>query len=318
MILANNEKRGYKNYMLDVCLLGTGGMMPLPNRWLTSLMVRMEGSSLLIDCGEGTQIAMKKAGLSANPVDIICITHFHADHISGLPGFLLSMGNADRTEPVTIIGPRGLEKVVNSLRIIAPELPFKLNFIEVEDARGEINIKPYVIEYFKLKHKVTCYGYSIKINRLAQFEVEKAKENQVPLKCWNKLQHGQAVVDRDTGIEYTPDMVMGADRKGLKITYLTDTRPVEIIDEVALDSDLFICEGMYGEEDKVSNAKDYMHMTMQEACKIGAKVKPKEMWLTHYSPSETKPIIYLEELRKICPVVQMVKDGTKKELKFED
>ena len=108
--------------MLDVCLLGTSGMMPLPGRWLTSLMTRLGGSSLLIDCGEGTQVAVREKGWSVNPIDTICFTHFHGDHISGLPGLLLSMGNSDRKEPVTLIGPKGLEKVVNSLRIIAPEI----------------------------------------------------------------------------------------------------------------------------------------------------------------------------------------------------
>ena len=102
--------------MIDVCLLGTGGMMPLPYRWLTSLLVRYNGSSLLIDCGEGTQIAMKEKGWSFKPIDVICFTHYHADHISGLPGLLLTMGNAERTEPLTMIGPKGLERVVTVTR----------------------------------------------------------------------------------------------------------------------------------------------------------------------------------------------------------
>ena len=105
-----------KKYMLDICLVGTGGMMPLPRRWLTALMTRYNGSSLLIDCGEGTQVAIKEKGWSFKPIDVICFTHYHGDHISGLPGLLLTMGNADRTEPLTLIGPKGLERVVNALR----------------------------------------------------------------------------------------------------------------------------------------------------------------------------------------------------------
>ena len=115
--------------MLDICLLGTGGMMPLPYRWLTSLLLRCDGSSLLIDCGEGTQIAIKEKGWTFKPIDVICLTHYHADHVSGLPGLLLAMGNSDRTDPLTIVGPKGVERVVSSLRIIAPELPFPINFL---------------------------------------------------------------------------------------------------------------------------------------------------------------------------------------------
>ena len=117
--------------MLDICLLGTGGMMPMPHRWLTSCMARCEGVNLLIDCGEGTQIAMKEKGWSPKPIDIMCFTHFHADHISGLPGMLLSMGNSEKTTPLILIGPKGLERVVGALRIICPELPFELKFIEL-------------------------------------------------------------------------------------------------------------------------------------------------------------------------------------------
>ena len=126
--------------MLDICLLGTGGMMPLPGRFLTSLMTRYNGSNLLIDCGEATQIAIKKKGWVFKPIDVVCFTHYHADHISGLPGLLLTMGNAERTEPLTLIGPRGLERVVNALRCIAPELPFPLVFHELTDPVEKIEI----------------------------------------------------------------------------------------------------------------------------------------------------------------------------------
>lgn len=213
--------------MLDLCLLGTSGMMPLPGRWLTALMVRFSGSSLLIDCGEGTQIAMKEVGWSANPIDTICFTHYHGDHISGLPGLLLSMGNSDRKEPVTLIGPKGLEKVVNSLRIIAPGLPFKLNFIELSEDCQTIEINGYHLTAFKVNHNVMCYGYTIDIKRGGRFFPELAKENEVPMKLWSRLQKGE-IIELE-GKVYTPDMVIGPERKGIKVTYCTDTRPVKVL-----------------------------------------------------------------------------------------
>ncbi len=301
--------------MFDVCLLGTGGMMPLPHRWLTSLYLRYEGSGLLIDCGEGTQVAAKKAGLSFKGIDYICFTHFHADHISGLPGFLLTMGNAERTEPLTIIGPRGVERVVNALRCIAPELPFSIEFVELSEAAEHFKCGPFVLDAFRVNHRVTCYGYSVCIPRAGKFDVNAAKALGLPVKFWNPLQKGQTV--EFEGETYYPEMVMGPDRRGLKVTYCTDTRPVPVIAEAAEDADLFICEGMYGDPEKLDNAKEYKHMTMQEACTLAAKAQPRDFWLTHYSPSVVKPEEYLPELKQIFPGVQIVRDGKKKTLKYD-
>ena len=304
--------------MVDVCLLGTSGMMPLLNRFLTSLMVRCDGSSILIDCGEATQLAIKKAELPTKPIDYILFTHFHADHISGLPGLLLSQKNSDRTEPVTIAGPKDLKHVVDSLRVIATDLPFKINYIELLDEYGEFSFKDLNIEYFLLKHKITCLGYNIHVNRLPEFDVEKAKKNNIPLKYWNNLQHGKTCEDKENNIIYTPDMCMGEERKGIKLTYLTDTRPCENIYKYACDSDLFICEGMYGDEEKAENAKKYLHTTMKEACEIANRTNPKEMWLTHFSPSENNPKSYQNMISSINDKVIIAKDNFKKVLNFEN
>ena len=302
--------------MLDVCLLGTAGMMPLPYRWLTALMLRYNGSSLLIDCGEGTQIAMKEAGMNFKPIDILCVTHFHADHISGLPGLLLTMGNAERTEPLTIIGPRGLEKVVSALRTIAPELPFEVNCIELSEQDEYFEMNGYNIHAFKVKHNVVCYGYSVEIKRKGKFSVDRAKEAGIPVKCWNPLQKGQTVeVD---GVTYTPDMVLGPERKGLKVTYCTDSRPTDAIVDAATESDLFICEGMYAEKDKLAKAKQKKHMTFYEAADMAKRADVKEMWLTHFSPSLVRAEEYMPEVRSIFENSKLGKDGKSVELMFEE
>ena len=300
--------------MLDVCLLGTGGMMPIPRRWLTSLLLKYNGSSLLIDCGEGTQVAMKASAQSFKPIDTICITHFHADHVSGLPGFLLTMGNADRTEPITIIGPKGVAKVVNSLRVIAPELPFDINFIELNDNFETISLNGYIIDAFKVNHAVTCYGYSVRIPRKGKFDVEKAKALDIPVNLWNKLQNGQEVVEN--GKTFTPDMVVGKERRGIKVTYCTDSRPTGSIVTAAYGSDLFICEGMYGEKDKEAKAREYKHMTFYEAAAIAKEANVSKMWLTHYSPSLTRPKEFLKETRKIFENTYVCDDGQSEVLNF--
>ena len=260
--------------------------MPLPYRWLTAMMARCDGSSLLIDCGEGTQVALKEKGWSPKPIDVICFTHYHADHISGLPGLLLTMGNAERTEPLTLIGPKGLERVVGALRVIAPELPFPLKFIELEEQRQQLKIGPYTIDAYRVNHNVICYGYSISIPRTGKFDVERAKAQGVPMKAWSRLQKGETL-EMD-GVTYTPDMVLGPDRRGLRVTYCTDTRPVPVIAEYAQDADLFICEGMYGEDGKEAKAREHRHMTMYEAADLARRAQPREMWLTHYPPFPSK------------------------------
>ena len=302
--------------MLDVCLVGTGGMMPLPRRWLTALMTRYNGSSLLIDCGEGTQVAIKEKGWSFKPIDVICFTHYHGDHISGLPGLLLTMGNADRTEPLTLVGPKGLERVVNALRVIAPELPFEIKFIEITQPEQVIELNGYRSTSFKVNHNVLCYGYTLESLRQGKFSAERAKEQDIPLKYWNPLQKGQTI--EADGITYTPEMVLGPARKGIRLTYTTDTRPTESILRNAKESDLFICEGMYGEEGKEKKAREYKHMTFYEAAHLAKDADVKQMWLTHYSPSLVRAEEFMGKVKSIFPRAKAGKDGKTITLDFQE
>ena len=300
--------------MLDVCLLGCGGMMPLPYRWLTSLMTRFNGSSLLIDCGEGTQVAIKEKGWSFKPIDVICFTHYHGDHISGLPGLLLTMGNAERTEPLTLIGPKGLERVVTSLRVIAPELPFAINYVAITEPEATFEMNGYRLKAFRVNHNVTCYGYTLEIDRAGKFDLERAMAQDIPKQYWRFLQKGETV--EADGKIYTPDMVLGAQRKGIKLTYCTDTRPTDSIRVHAENSDLFICEGMYGEPEKEAKAREYKHMTFYEAARLAKEAGVQEMWLTHYSPSLNHPEMYMDEVRAIFDRAKAGKDGMTAELAF--
>ena len=290
--------------------------MPLPYRWLTSLMVRFNGSSLLIDCGEGTQVAVREKGWSFKPIDTICFTHYHGDHIGGLPGLLLTMGNSDRTEPLTLIGPPGLEKVVNALRIIAPGLPFPIIFKEITERVQTFELNGYRLKAFKVNHNVTCYGYTVEIDRAGKFDAERAKSADIPLKYWSKLQKGEVITEGER--TFTPDMVMGPARKGIKLTYCTDTRPTESIVENAENADLFICEGMYGDPEKIPDAKSKKHMMFQEAAQIAAQAGVRELWLTHYSPSLPRPEFYMEEVQKVFKNTFPGKDGKSVELGFEE
>ncbi len=303
--------------MLDICLLGTGGTQPLVNRWLTSLMVRYKGHALLVDCGEGTQIAAQKAGLSLKPVDKILITHLHADHISGLPGLLLTMGNMGRTEPLSIIGPVGTERVVYALRSIAPSLPFEVQVSELDTDEQVMYFMECDITAFAVSHGIPCYGYSFTLPRVGKFDARRAKEQNIPLEFWSRLQKGEVITHE--GNTYTPDMVLGPARKGLKLTYCTDSRPTESIRTAAHDADLFICEGMYGEDEMLPKAKENKHMLFSEAARLAASAGGvKELWLTHYSPSLPNPKAFRDVARAIFPNTHTPRDGWFTTLAFED
>lgn len=301
--------------MLDVCLLGTSGMMPLPKRALTALMTRFNGSSLLIDCGEGTQVSIREKGWSMHDIDTICITHIHGDHVSGLPGLLLSMGNTERTAPLQVIGPKGMKRVVESLLVIAPGLPFEIQYQELTEKFHRIERNGYFLEAFRVNHTVPCYGYSQVIHRAGKFDRAKADENHIPMSAWSRLQKGEIV--EEEGHCYTPDMVLGEARKGLKVTYCTDTRPMPEIAEQARGADLFICEGMYGEAEMNVKARENRHMTFAEAAELAKEAEVPEMWLTHYSPSLIRPDLYMEEIRKIFPGTKPGKDRKTVILNFE-
>ena len=205
---------------------------------------------------------------------------------------------------------------MGALRTIAPELPFELRFIELTENRERLQLGPYVIDAYRVNHNVICYGYAVSILRTGRFDVDKAREQEIPQRFWSRLQKGEEI--EHEGRLLTPDLVLGPDRKGLKVVYCTDTRPVPVIAEYAEGADLFICEGMYGEKEKAAKAREYKHMTFYEAAELAKKAQPAEMWLTHYSPSLTRPEEYMNEVRQIFPRAKAAKDGWTVELGFAE
>lgn len=273
---------------------------------------------MLIDCGEGTQVALSAAGCKFSAVDLICITHFHADHIAGLPGLLLTMGIMERTRPVTIAGPHGLYKVLDGLLSIAGGgIPFDVYIHEFEDRNPKpLSLGPVSVRPFPLAHRITCFGYSMELPRSGKFLPSKASALGVPKELWGKLQNGETVKHGHRKIR--PSDVLGADRRGLKVLYATDTLPLQSIAEEGQNADLMILEGLYDDELLNDKANHRGHMTASQAAELASDAGAGELWLTHFSPALTDPKSAEENARRIFENCSAGFDGKKTTLKFHD
>ncbi|MBQ6288181.1 MAG: ribonuclease Z [Clostridia bacterium] len=294
--------------MLEFCTLGTGGTLPIPERALSSLYVRVNGRSLLIDCGEGTQVGIRRLGWGFRCLDGMLLTHYHGDHCTGIAGLLLSLEKAGKDEPFHIWGPRGLKRVVEGLCVIVPQLSFPVMLHELPAEGGNVELIGLKIRAFPVDHGgIPCFGYRMALDRGAVFDPEKAKELNVPMKDWKRLQQGEAV---HVGLKrILPGDVTGAARKGITLVFSTDTRPCETLEKNCADADLLILEGMYGTEDKMPQALKNHHMLFREAAEIAQKTMPGGLLLTHFSTSLEDPEEYLPETRTIFERTWAAKDG---------
>ncbi|MCH1959286.1 ribonuclease Z [Romboutsia hominis] len=305
--------------MIDLILLGCGGNLPTPNRYLSSLFINYNGSRILIDCGEGTQISMKMKNCGFKNLDLILITHLHGDHFNGLPGLLSTIGNSGRTDDLTIVGPVGIKEYINAVMVLIEYIPYKLNIIENPKNTFSLDhdiLKDIEISTMELDHSRECLGYSLYFKRRPKFNKEKAISNNVPIILWQKLQSGKNIVYNE--VEYTPSMVLGDNRKGIKVSFITDTRPLLSIPEFIKDSNLFVCEGMYGDDMDISKAVKNHHMTFREAANLARLGNVDKLILTHFSPSLEDPYIYLNNATSIFKNTIIGEDRLSFNLNFKD
>ena len=289
--------------MIDVCLLGTGGMMPLPERWLSALLLRCEGHVVLCDCGEGTQISWRYTNWGFRDLDTIALTHLHADHVAGLPGVLFSLAFADRTEPVTIFGPPGTRAAVNGLRVVVPALPFAVEVIEIEGKSEHRLPGGLVMRALPVEHRIPCLAYTFVRPRAPRFEARRAQELGVPVELWSRLQRGEPV--EVGGRVVDPEAVLGPPRRGVKVAFVTDTRPTPELPEFVRDADLLVCEGMYGDPAELPRAVERGHMVFHEAAKLAADAGVRNLWLTHFSPALQDPEKWLPLAREVFPNAEL-------------
>ena len=306
--------------MIDLVLLGCGGNVPMPNRNLSSLFINYKGKKILIDCGEGTQVSMRMKNCGFKTIDLILITHLHGDHIIGLIGLLSTMGNSGKVDDLTIVGPRGIIETMNAIKVLIEYLPYKV--IVVEDPKETFTLdehpvfKDLEISTLELDHSTECLGYSLYFKRTPKFNIKKARANKVPQCLWNKLQKVPDLFY--DGKMYTSNMVLGDDRKGIKISFITDTRFLLTIPDFIRDSDLFICEGMYGDDMDISKAVKNKHMTFTESANLAKLGNVKKLLLTHFSPSLENPQDFLENATRIFPNTIIGEDRLSLTLNYED
>ena len=294
--------------MLEFCTLGTGGTLPIPERALSSLYVRVNGQSMLIDCGEGTQVGIRRLGWGFRCLDGLLLTHYHGDHCTGLAGLLLSLEKAGRDEAFHIWGPKGLKRVVEGLCVIVPPLSYPVLLHELPPEGGEAELIGLKIRAFPVDHGgIPCFGYRMTLERKAAFDPKKAEALKIPVKDWKRLQEGETV---HAGLRrIRPGDVLGEPRRGITLVYSTDTRPCETLSKYTAGADLLILEGMYGTADKMPQALKNHHMLFSEAAEIARDAGAGALLLTHFSTSLEDPEACLPEARAVFERTWTAKDG---------
>lgn len=307
--------------MINITLLGTSALLPLPERALTAAFLSCEGHSILFDCGEGTQSAARKAGVSLMKTDIIALTHYHGDHIFGLPGLLQTMNSMGRTLPLYITGPGDLQERMAPVLKLTERTAYEIRLTELPPEGLQLcalmpgwpsgaRLTPFLTE-----HRVPSQGYSFTLSRSGKFLPHRAKALGVPVQHWSELQNGSSVQIGDRTV--LPEEVTGPPRKGLKFVFSGDTAVCDALTEYAAGADLLICEGTYGENEQAELASEYGHMTFAQAAGIAAAAGVKELWLAHYSQMIEDPEEYLPNALAVFPLTVCGKDGMGKQLRFD-
>jgi ribonuclease Z len=306
---------------LEAFILGCGGMMPLPNRHLTSVLLRREGELFLFDGGEGTQVSLRRLNLRWKKISVIFVSHTHADHVTGIPGLLMLSSQVDRDDPLYIIGPpRIAEYIETSRRVLDMYINYEIIIREITEPGVVYEGDGFRVRAFPLRHTKPCYGYAFEEDgRPGEFHPEKAEALGVPRgPLWSRLQAGETVKAANDA-DVRPEDVLGTPRSGRKFSFVTDSLGFpEIAPEVA-DSDLLVCEGMF-EQALLESAREKKHMTAEQAARIALAAQVKKLALIHYSPRYTEYELkrILKEAQDIFPQTVLSRDRMVFPIEYED
>lgn len=308
--------------MIDITLLGTAALAPIPERALTAATLTCAGRTILFDCGEGTQTAARRAGVSLMKADVIALTHYHGDHIFGLPGLLQTMNCLNRGEPLVITGPQGLREAMEPILKLTGYTGYEIRLLELPEAGVALSeLAPgwpdmARLAAFPTDHRVPSQGYCFTLERAGRFMPEAAKALGVPTNLWGLLQRGQSVQVGERTVQARE--VLGEPRRGLKFVFSGDTAPCEGLVEAARDADLLICEATYGENDQALPANDHGHMVFAQAARIAQQADARRLWLAHYSQMVEDPLEYLPNAAAIFEGTVCGEDGMSITLRYDE
>jgi ribonuclease Z len=291
---------------LDVVFLGTAGSMPTAQRAPAAVLARRGGDKLLFDCAEGTQRQLLRSSVGLLELEEIFITHFHADHVLGLPGMLKTFALRGRELPLRVYGPRGLVNLLVSLKRVVGRLTYELDLLELEPG-DVLERADYRLATFEVAHGVSAVGWSlIEATRPGRFDVDEAEALGVPNGPERgRLQRGEPVTLTD-GRTITPDQVVGEPRPGRKLVLTGDTAPADSIVEAAWGADVLITEATFSEEER-DRAAETKHQTATQAADMARRANVGLLALTHLSNRYFGPEI-ADEARAIFPETVVPRD----------
>jgi len=291
---------------MKIIFLGTSSMVPTKERNHSSSLLFYKGEGILVDCGEGTQRQLRKAGISPTKITKLLITHWHGDHVLGIPGLIQSLGAAQYKKTLEIYGPKGTKEFFSNLRK-SLYFPVRIKYVIKEISRGVFfNNKDFQLETLQMKHDVPCLGYSfiekdklkININYTKKFGLTKS-----PL--LGKLQRGKDISYKGKKIKVRDATIT---KKGNKITFILDTKLCKNAVKLARDSDILISEETWEHNREKKEDHDYMHLSATEAAQLAIKSKSKRLIITHFSQRYKTTQGIKNEAKKIFPNTICAKD----------
>ena len=290
---------------MELIFLGTSCMQPTKQRNHPGVLLLYKGEGILFDCGEGTQRQLRCAGIKPSVITKILITHWHGDHVLGLPGLMQTLGASGYSGKLQIYGPKGTAKNVETLRRLFAGKD-TIDYVAQDVASGEIvKADEYSISAEALKHTIPCVGFAFSEHEKRKIVMARVKQLKIPQgPLLGKLQRGEKITH--LGKVIRPDDVSSIS-PGRKIAYATDTRPCSGVVKLGKHADILILESTYSSE-LAEKAREHSHMTAKEAAQLANEAQAKKLYLVHFSPRYKNAQVLEEDARDIFDNTQAAED----------